>query len=122
MQVQTHPTEHAHPGAGTYVAVAVVLTVITAVEVAIYYLDAMRPLLVPFLLALSACKFIIVVGFYMHLKYDARLFTGLFGFGLAIAASLVLGFIALFHGDPAHIVTFFEQAPAVPGIAPAAGH
>jgi cytochrome c oxidase subunit 4 len=122
MSVETHTEEHAHPGGRTYVLVALVLTVITAVEVAIYYIDAIRPLLVPFLLALSAAKFIMVVGFYMHLKYDARLFTGLFGFGLAIGVSVVLAFIALFQADPAHLTNASLVPPKPPSGMPGAGH
>ena len=39
------PTEHAHPGAREYLAIAVVLTVITAVEVAVFYIPSMKPAL-----------------------------------------------------------------------------
>jgi cytochrome c oxidase subunit 4 len=46
---------------------------------------------------LSICKFVLVVGYFMHLKFDNRLFTYIFGFGLAIALSVVLSLIALFH-------------------------
>src|SRR5262249_4556820 len=47
------PAEHAHPGAKEYLGIAVILTVITAIEVAVYYVPAMRPMLVPTLLVLS---------------------------------------------------------------------
>jgi cytochrome c oxidase subunit IV len=92
------PTEHAHPGAQQYITIAVILSVITAVEVAVYYLDALRPIIAPILIVLSAVKFAIVVMFYMHLKFDSRLFSGMFLFGLATAAFTIIMFIALFHG------------------------
>ena len=37
--------EHAHPGTRTYIMVAVVLTIITAAEVAVAYMPALRPVL-----------------------------------------------------------------------------
>ena len=52
------------------------------------------------LLVLSAIKFVLVVGFYMHLKFDHPLFTGVFGFGLAVGASVITALIFLFGQYP----------------------
>ncbi len=93
-----HPVEHAHPTAGTYIKIAVILAAITLVEVIVYYIEAFRPILLPVFLVLSATKFAIVVMFYMHLKFDSRVFSGFFVAGLLVAAGLTVGFIALFHG------------------------
>lgn len=95
-----HPTEAGHPGARTYIQIAVFLSVITAIEVGVYYVleGPWRPLLAPVLIVLSAVKFAIVVMFYMHLKFDHRLFTGMFLFGLGMAAFTIIAFIALFQG------------------------
>jgi cytochrome c oxidase subunit 4 len=79
-----------------YVAVAVVLAIITAVEVAIYYVPELRGVLVPVLLMLSLAKFSLVVMFFMHLKFDAKLFTGFFISGLLLAISVIMALIALF--------------------------
>ena len=89
---------HGHPGPRTYVIVGVVLAVITMLEVYAYTAEAIRPILVPILLVLSATKFVLVVGFYMHLKFDARIFTWLFVFGLAVACAAISGLWALFNG------------------------
>ena len=52
---QTHQhAEHAHPSNRTYILVAAILGVITAVEDEVFYLDALKPVLVPILLVLSA--------------------------------------------------------------------
>lgn len=96
MHTETHAAEHAHPGFRTYINIALILTVITAVEVAVYYVEPLRPFLVPVLITLSVVKFVLVVGYFMHLKFDPRLLSGLFLFGLAIAMAIVLGLIALF--------------------------
>lgn len=97
-QMEAHTAEHAHPGARKYIEIATILTVITALEVTVYYLGALRPVLGGILIVMSTLKFCLVVMFYMHLKFDQRLFTGLFVGGLSMAAFTIIMFIALFHG------------------------
>src|SRR5437667_637696 len=97
---EEHAAEHAHPGAKTYVLIGVVLAVITVAEVFFYTQEAVRAFLVPLLLVLSASKFVLVIGFYMHLKFDHRLFTGVFGFGLLVAASIITALLFLFGQYP----------------------
>ena len=93
-QAQVH--EEHHPSPSKYVAIAVILTVITSVEVAVIYMEALRPLWVPILLVLSTAKFVMVVGYYMHLKFDARLFTTIFTGGFLLAIAVLLALVALF--------------------------
>ena len=88
--------EHPHPGAKEYLGIAVILTVITAVEVAVYYVPAMRPMLVPVLLVLSALKFSLVAMFYMHLKFDHRLFSWLFVVPMIMMSLIVIALLRLF--------------------------
>jgi cytochrome c oxidase subunit IV len=97
---EAHPVEHAHPGAKTYVIVGVILAIITVAEVFFYTQESVRAYLVILLLILSATKFAMVVSFYMHLYFDARLFTGVFGFGLVVAGSIITALIFLFHQYP----------------------
>ena len=47
--------------------------------------------------ALSAAKFVLVVMFYMHLKYDSKMFTGVFIFPMALAALVIGGLTILYH-------------------------
>jgi cytochrome c oxidase subunit 4 len=91
-----HAKEHAHPGAKEYLGIAVVLTVITAIEVAVFYIPSMKPVLVVTLLSLSALKFGLVAMWYMHLKFDARLFSWLFVVPMIIAALLIIALLRLF--------------------------
>jgi cytochrome c oxidase subunit 4 len=95
-----HELEHAHPGAKTYVIIGIILAVITVAEVFFYTQESVRAILVPLLLALSASKFVLVVGFYMHLKFDHPLFTGVFGFGLMVAGSIITALMFLFGQYP----------------------
>jgi cytochrome c oxidase subunit 4 len=89
--------QHVHPTVWTYVKVALVLAALTAFEVSLYYLEpTLGPVVPPLLLLLSAGKFILVVGFYMHLRYDGRLMTALFTGPLMIAAVIILTLMALF--------------------------
>jgi len=88
---------HEHPTWKQYKWVALILTLITVVEVWIYYTPfQFSPLFVPSLLIMSAVKFAIVVLFYMHLKYDARLFRALFTGPLIIAVVTIISLMFLF--------------------------
>lgn len=98
-----HAAQHAHPGAGTYVLVGTVLAIITLIEVGIFYWEPLRPVLVPMFLLLSASKFVLVVGFYMHLKFDSRLYTAFFGSGLLIALATFIGVAVIIAGNPPHL-------------------
>src|SRR5436853_6160750 len=62
---------HAHPSPVKYVGIAVLLAIITALEVALYYLNMPSGLLVAFLLVLAVLKFSLVAAFFMHLKFDS---------------------------------------------------
>ena len=77
-----------HPGPEVYIAVGAVLAFITMVEVAIYYVDMAEGLLVTLLMVLSAMKFVLVVLWFMHLKFDNRLFTVFFSGALLLVLAL----------------------------------
>lgn len=88
--------EHAHPKISTYLAIFAILTIITIIEVGVFYVPALRPVLAPVLLVLSAGKFALVVMFYMHLKQDNKLFTVIFSLPLVIAAAVMVALLFLF--------------------------
>jgi cytochrome c oxidase subunit 4 len=94
------PTAHEehHPQWSTYWKVALILGLITVGEVWMYYVPSIvaSRAFVPGLLALSALKFAIVVAFYMHLKYDHKLFRVLFTGPLFIAACTLIALMFLF--------------------------
>jgi len=80
--------------------IGIVLAVITAVEVAVFYIPALEAVLVPVLLVLSAAKFVLVVMFFMHLRFDSLVLTGLFMAGVVLAAFMVTALIVLYHFLP----------------------
>jgi cytochrome c oxidase subunit 4 len=90
--------EHEHPTWSVYWKVATILTLITVVEVWCYYLPGFvtTAFFVPTLLVLSAVKFVIVVMFYMHLKYDNKLFRILFTGPLILAMLAITALLFLF--------------------------
>ena len=63
---------HAHPSEAVYIKIALILVAITSLEVAIYYIQWFHDsgALVPMLAILSIVKFVTVVAYYMHLKFD----------------------------------------------------
>ncbi|MGW8265701.1 MAG: cytochrome C oxidase subunit IV family protein [Longimicrobiales bacterium] len=97
---------HANEGHGSHASPAFywtiggILTVITAVEVAAFYIPFLAGVLVPLLLLLSATKFLLVVMFFMHLKFDSRIFSGLFLAGMVLASFMTVALIVLFHVLP----------------------
>jgi caa(3)-type oxidase subunit IV len=93
---QDHESQVNHPGATTYLIIAAFLIVLTAMEVTVFYVHALRPVLVPVLIVLGAAKFALVAMFYMHLKYDGWLLTGVFVFPLTIAVILMAALLMLF--------------------------
>ena len=90
-----HEEGHAHPTNQTYVRIAIVLAIITLVEVVIYYIPTIRPVLVPALLVLSLAKFLMVVGYFMHLRFDSRLYRFMFVAGLVITLGVYLALLAM---------------------------
>jgi cytochrome c oxidase subunit 4 len=96
MSDHAHSPEHKHPSSGTYIAIGAILTIITLVEVGVFYVPAFKPVLAPVLLVLSAAKFLLVVMFYMHLKFDHRLFTLVFVLPLIIATAVIIALLFLF--------------------------
>ena len=78
-----------------YIKLALALAVITAIEVAISYMvDDLGAFFLPLLIALMLVKFFSVVLFFMHLKFDNRLFSLMFYLGLGLAVAVYV--VALF--------------------------
>lgn len=88
--------ERPHPTPARYVLIAVVLTAVTVVEVGVYYIDALRSAFLAIFLGLSAVKFALVAMFYMHLRFDSRLFSVLFFGGLVLASLIAVALMGLF--------------------------
>jgi cytochrome c oxidase subunit IV len=96
--------QHAHPTNRFYLVIGVILIALTGLEV-LGYLGETSGTFGPgaataIILFLSAIKFVLVVAMYMHLKFDHKLFTGIFVFP-AMLGILVIGSMILLFG-PLH--------------------
>ena len=82
-----------HPTPAQYWKIAALLAVLTAIEVALFYIDDALGLDIfntVALLGLSTLKFVIVVGWFMHLRFEKSMLTRFFTAGFVLAAALYL--------------------------------
>ncbi len=80
--------DHAdHPGPREYVKIALILAVLTALEYSTYVFD-FGALGVPLLVVLIIIKFVYVASWFMHLKFDAKIFSQMMYLGLFLALTL----------------------------------
>ncbi|MFM8945077.1 MAG: cytochrome C oxidase subunit IV family protein [Actinomycetota bacterium] len=82
------PRRDHHPSPKEYIRIAIVLAAVTAAEVAIYYIPALRSFLIPLLFLFAVIKFALVVLWFMHLRFDSRTYSRFFVMGLAGAVTL----------------------------------
>ena len=80
--------EKAHPSDKQYVKVAVFLAVITAIEIAISYMGLVDWLTIMLLLGLAVVKFVGVVAYFMHLKFDNPALRKPFVAGIILAGAV----------------------------------
>ncbi len=95
-QPQHDDSEHTHPGVGQYVEIGIILAVMTLLEVVIFesFDRGLEPAIgIPALILLTILKFLLVVMWFMHLRFDHRMFRRFFYVGLALSA-LVYGIVA----------------------------
>ena len=79
-----------------YINIALILAAITALEVSTYYVD-FGPLFLPSLLIMMVVKFVMVVSYFMHLKFDNKIFSWLFYAGLFLAIGVYAAALGTFH-------------------------
>jgi len=83
----------AHPTTKQYIQIALVLALLTAVEIALFYIEegvdaVTTSVTAPALLLLAAIKFVMVVGWFMHVRYEKPLVSRFFAIGFVIAIAL----------------------------------
>ncbi|MBK50739.1 MAG: hypothetical protein CL768_06935 [Chloroflexi bacterium] len=91
-----HDIEEHHPATSTYLKIFVILSVMTLIEFGVFYLDLNSALMTWIIFALSLIKFVLVVGFYMHLKMDDWRFRVLFVAPFIIMILIMIVLLALF--------------------------
>jgi cytochrome c oxidase subunit 4 len=86
-----------HPQPRDYWMIAAILAVITAAEVAVTYVDALDSVVAPLLIVMAIAKFALVVGWFMHLRFEERRYRVLFYIGL-VSAPILFGIVLLTFG------------------------
>lgn len=84
----------------TFFNVAMALILITAVEIVIVYIPINKFVVFSSLAILSLTKFLAVIWWFMHLRWDKALCTILFMIGLLVATGTVTALLFLFEVDP----------------------
>jgi cytochrome c oxidase subunit 4 len=112
MAATTHAAApHGHDGHGhhdhshdvskfqIYVQIAMLLAVITGIEIVGVYLPFAKWIIVTGLVVLSFVKFMFVIFYFMHLRWDKPFCTILFFIGLVLASGTMWGLLALFGAE-----------------------
>jgi cytochrome c oxidase subunit IV len=88
-----------HPTPRQYVLIAVVLVIITGLEVGASYLegDINDNLIIVLLGVMAAIKFFLVVAWYMHLRTDLKIFRRMFITGLLLATVVYMVALTTLH-------------------------
>jgi len=100
-------TDHAHhehhPSDGLYWKVGAALGFVTLLEVGTYfvtddpYSHELKWVLIIGLLVLMTLKFVVIVSYFMHVKFDNKLFRNVFVAGLVLAVGVYLAVLTSFQ-------------------------
>jgi cytochrome c oxidase subunit IV len=85
--------EEHYPSEWQYIRIALILFAITMAEVGIYYISGYQDILITVLLGMAIVKFALVALYFMHLRFDSKLFRRLFVTGIILA--IIVYMIAL---------------------------
>ena len=82
-----------------YVQIAMLLAVITGVEIIAVYLPFAHWLIITGLVILSTVKFMFVIFYFMHLRWDKPFCTVMFFIGLVLASGTTWALLTLFGAE-----------------------
>jgi cytochrome c oxidase subunit 4 len=89
---------HTHPSDFQYVMIALFLAIVTGAEVVLYYIKGLDFLvLAGLLIVLMIVKFATVAAFFMHLRFDSKLFRRIFITGILLATFVYMVALSTFH-------------------------
>lgn len=91
-----HDHGHEESKFAIYVQIAMLLAVITGVEIIGVYLPFAKWFIVTALVVLSLVKFLFVIFYFMHLRWDKPFCTILFFIGLVLAGGTVWALLQIF--------------------------
>jgi cytochrome c oxidase subunit 4 len=85
-----------HPSSREYVRVGLILVALTCIEVYLSYSGLTGAKLIALLLTATLIKFLMVVGYFMHLKFDSGRFSRMFALGAIGAFTLYAAVLLMF--------------------------
>ncbi len=90
---------HDHPSDWAYIKIALVLGVLTSVEVFTYFESVIDwgDALIPALMVMMVIKFWLVATWFMHLKFDNPIFGRMFLAGLVLATGVYIITLSAFE-------------------------
>ena len=87
-----------------YWIIGIVLSLVTVLEVVLFTAPVTRSSFITIMLVLSLAKFVLVIAFFMHLRFDNKQYTRVFMFcmiiGLAVFTSLLFLTQNIGFGNP----------------------
>jgi cytochrome c oxidase subunit IV len=86
-----------HPSAREYIRVGLLLIALTCIEVLLSYSSLPGTKLVLALFTCTIIKFVLVIGYFMHLKFDNGRFSRLFALGAIGAFTLYAVVLLMFR-------------------------
>jgi len=111
------PAPHHHPSRfHTFMQIAMALAIITGIEIVIIFVPVAPWIQYSVLIVLSAVKFMAVIFYFMHLRWDKAFCTILFFIGLILGGGTMAALLALFAHDrsqgPENAAAIAIHAPA----------
>ena len=100
-----------------FVQIAMLLAVITGLELVTVYLPFMKWLLITVLVVLSTVKFMFVIFYFMHLRWDKAFCTILFFIGLVLAGGTMWALLKLFGAEASKPLTLSAPAAIIRTVA-----
>lgn len=128
-----HPGEHhTHgPTNRTYITIFLILLAITVLEVSTYFWDKWfgrtdtSVVAYPLLLVLMVIKFGLIASVFMHLRFDSKMLSRIFYFGIVIAVVVYVAAMSTMNIFTDHGNSWFNDPPpqvtTTTTIAPAGG-
>jgi len=89
--------EEHYPDEWQYIKVALILFAITLCEVAIYYVSGAMRAVITLMAIMMIAKFAIVALYFMHLRFDSKLFRRLFVAGIILAIFVYMIVLSTLH-------------------------
>ena len=96
--------EQPHISNTVYLIVGGFLIVLTAMEITVSYVHALRPVMVPILIVLAIAKFALIAMFFMHLRYEKWTLNITFLFPMTVALVVFGSLMGLFLYLSRHMV------------------